>query len=321
MDKALKQRLVGASVLIALAVIVLPMLLSGKPQDTSQQTQKIELPPRPEELSFETRRFPVTDPQEDKRPAQGQQPPADAKTVDILPDKRIGGKDSPEPTLDVDETAGGGDSLQSTVETPPPAIASQDPVADDKPVPQAVSPSAPASAPQHTEAGRYLVQVASLSSSGNASRLAASLQEKNFPVLIDTVDSDVGRLNRVRVGPFEKESEAMQVSTRIGKEFAGVSPRVVDLLPDQSSAVTSPADSLVRWVVQVGSFSDADNAERLTGQIKAEGMSAYRETVTSSSSSIFRVRVGPFLEREEAIRTRQLLADRLSIEGVVMSAD
>ena len=29
MDKALKQRLVGASVLIALAVIVLPMLLGG----------------------------------------------------------------------------------------------------------------------------------------------------------------------------------------------------------------------------------------------------------------------------------------------------
>lgn len=321
MDKALKQRLVGASVLIALAVIVLPMLLSGKAQDTSQQTQKIELPPRPEELSFETRRFPVTDPQEDNLPAQGQQPPTDAKSVDILPDKRIGGRASAEATPDVSQIADGGASQQSTAGTEPAAAVSQDPVADEKPVPQAVSPSAPASAPQQTEAGRYLVQVASLSSSGNASRLAASLQQKGFPVLIDTVDSDVGRLNRVRVGPFEKESEAMQVSTRIGKEFSGVSPRVVDLLPDQSSAVTTPADSLVRWVVQVGSFSDADNAERLAGQIKADGLSAYRETVTSSSSSIFRVRVGPFLEREDAIRTRQLLADRLSIDGVVMSAD
>ena len=44
MDIALKQRLVGASVLIALAVIVLPMLLGG---------------PQPAELDFETRRYPI----------------------------------------------------------------------------------------------------------------------------------------------------------------------------------------------------------------------------------------------------------------------
>ena len=59
MDKALKQRLVGASVLIALAVIVLPMLLSGRPEGGKQETQKIELPPQPSELSFETRRYPI----------------------------------------------------------------------------------------------------------------------------------------------------------------------------------------------------------------------------------------------------------------------
>ena len=59
MDKALKQRLVGASVLIALAVVVLPMLLGGRPGDKTQQAQKIELPPQPAELDFETRRYPV----------------------------------------------------------------------------------------------------------------------------------------------------------------------------------------------------------------------------------------------------------------------
>jgi cell division septation protein DedD len=31
--------------------------------------------------------------------------------------------------------------------------------------------------------------------------------------------------------------------------------------------------------------------------------------------------VGPFLEREEAIRTQQQLSDHLKINGVVMSAD
>ena len=59
MDKALKQRLVGASVLIILAVIVLPMLLGGRSDTLKQESQQIELPQKPEELSFAKRRFPV----------------------------------------------------------------------------------------------------------------------------------------------------------------------------------------------------------------------------------------------------------------------
>jgi len=59
MDKALKQRLVGATVLIILAVIVLPMLLGGRSGTLKQESRQIEMPDRPDELSIETRRFPV----------------------------------------------------------------------------------------------------------------------------------------------------------------------------------------------------------------------------------------------------------------------
>jgi DedD protein len=165
------------------------------------------------------------------------------------------------------------------------------------------------------------VQVASLSSAENASRLMAQLQKKGFPALLDTVESDVGRLNRVRVGPFAKETDAVAASALINREFEGVSPRVLDLKPDQSAAVTNPADPLVRWVVQMGSFSDSGNAQKLVEQLRRDGMTAYREDITTKSPTIYRVRVGPFLEREEAIRTRQQLSDRLKIDGVVMSAD
>jgi hypothetical protein len=33
------------------------------------------------------------------------------------------------------------------------------------------------------------------------------------------------------------------------------------------------------------------------------------------------VRVGPFLQREDAIKADKLITERLSIDGVVMSAD
>src|SRR6056300_1150331 len=83
MDKALKQRLVGASVLIILAVIVLPMLLSGRSETLKQESRQIELPAKPDELSIETRRFPVGVPGKPVAAAeQAAQEPVQADTND-----------------------------------------------------------------------------------------------------------------------------------------------------------------------------------------------------------------------------------------------
>jgi DedD protein len=95
----------------------------------------------------------------------------------------------------------------------------------------------------------------------------------------------------------------------------------MDLRPDQAAQVTAPADPLVRWVVQVGSFSSADNADKLVERLRGERLTAFKEAVTSSGSTIFRVRAGPFAEREEAIRVSGLIKERLALDGVVMSAD
>ncbi len=73
--------------------------------------------------------------------------------------------------------------------------------------------------------------------------------------------------------------------------------------------------------MQLGSFSSLANADKLVERIRAEGLSAYRETVSTAESTIYRVRVGPFVEREEAIRVGGQIRERLSVDGVVMSAD
>jgi cell division septation protein DedD len=103
-------------------------------------------------------------------------------------------------------------------------------------------------------------------------------------------------------------------------------PRRLRLLPasKQSSLtapVTNPNDPLVRWVVQLGVFNDSRNAQKLVEQLRSEGMTAYSETMSGKPSITYRVRVGPFLEHEEAIRTQQQLSERQNIDGVVMTAD
>ncbi|MCB1734905.1 MAG: SPOR domain-containing protein [Gammaproteobacteria bacterium] len=60
MDPQLKQRLVGAAVLLSLAVIFLPLILSGPPPSATQVVRK-EIPPEPN-TEFESRVMPLTPP-------------------------------------------------------------------------------------------------------------------------------------------------------------------------------------------------------------------------------------------------------------------
>ncbi len=357
MDIALKQRLVGASVLIALAVVVLPMLLGGRPEQAAQQSQRIELPPQPAELDFQTRRYPIGE-----TPASGVPGPANSRSVTPAASSAASSTASPtssptstgdapgdvahvevqprdfEDALQGDPSAEAADSgAESEAAAPAEAGPEVRDVAQDVPqtlardVAQAAKraePSAATAMPEQASSvpaapgsGRYVVQVASFGSVANANLLAETLRGHGYGVLSDVVQSDVGTLHRVRIGPYASEAEANEAASRVRAQVTGVNPRVVDLLPEAAAQVTMPSDPLVRWVVQVGSFSAAGNADALVERLRAEGLSAYQETVSSAGSTIYRVRVGPYIERDEAIRADALINARLSLDGVVMSAD
>jgi DedD protein len=313
MDKALKQRMVGASVLIALAVIILPMLLGGRPEGENVQSRKIELPAQPPELSFETRRYPIGEQGPDE------QAKADDSTRDEpvhrLPAPKVPASTGVKP--DVVETTPGKSGIEeqtsAPVETSPePAATSPEPV---------VTKPAPVQDENSPDTGRYVVQVASFGGLDNANRLSATLSSKGYSVMTDSVKSSVGTLHRVRVGPYASEAEANQTVIDLESKVSGIKPRVMDLQPGKSAQVTTPSDPLIRWIVQVGSFSSAANAEKLVASLRLDGLSAYKETVSSSGSTIFRVRVGPFLKREDAIRVERQVREKRSLNGVVMSAD
>lgn len=302
MDTALRQRLVGASVLIALAVVVLPMLLGGRPDNEEQALKQIELPQQPPELDFETRRYPVG--QSNQRSPE----PATQSDPKPLPSPRTAPVITPALAPQESVTTEEGTAAQTGTEQP----SSQ----------EALPEIAPAvDAPVTNNSGRYVVQVASFGARDNASRLSKTLGDYGYAVLLDTVKSDVSTLHRVRVGPYDSDTEAEAAVKKIQAQVKDVKPRVMDLQPEKAAQVTRPSDPLVRWVVQVGSFSSAANADKLVARLRLESLSAYKEQVNSAGSTIYRVRVGPFLERDEAIRVDTLINDRLSIDGVVMSAN
>lgn len=309
MDIALKQRLVGASVLVALAVVVLPMLLGGRP-DEGGDSHAIEIPEQPPELDFETRRYPIGEtrlPEPDTQQPITLPAPARDQTVTRASDEEATEVVSAEPQPS-DERA-----------TPPPGTEDIAARTEEPPVNVVQPDTLPEPAPSGS--GRYIVQVASFGSENNARRLTGQLREQGYTVTSDTVRSDVGTLHRVRVGPYASETDADRAVAALQSQLRDVTPRVMDLQPGEAAPVTQPADPLVRWVVQVGSFSSSANADNLVARLKLEGMNAYSESVSSGSSAIYRVRVGPFVERDEAIRVDRVIGERMSLDGVVMSAD
>jgi cell division septation protein DedD len=117
---------------------------------------------------------------------------------------------------------------------------------------------------------------------------------------MDVVDRAAGRLHRVRVGPYAQRSDADAVVASLRSQDSGLTPRVLDLRPGDSAPVSTPSDPLVRWVVQVGSFSNSKSAEALVAELRLAGLSAFSEKVSSASGTVYKVRIGPELDRGKA---------------------
>jgi DedD protein len=140
-------------------------------------------------------------------------------------------------------------------------------------------------------------------------------------VELDTVDSAAGSLHRVRVGPFVERPAAEQALDEMNRRFPDLKPRMVDLRPEDAAPVAQPSDPMVRWVVQVGSFSDSANADKLVYQLRDSGYRAASERVTSNGQQSYKVRVGPELQRESAVLLKDRIAREFGISGLVMSAE
>ena len=65
------------------------------------------------------------------------------------------------------------------------------------------------------------------------------------------------------------------------------------------------------WAVQLGSFGNQENAERLAADLRNQGYAAFLSKLATRSGELHRVRVGPQKDRESA----EAMAARLQKAG------
>lgn len=63
---------------------------------------------------------------------------------------------------------------------------------------------------------------------------------------------------------------------------------------------TRPADAKQGFVVQIGAFKDADNAQQTAARMKEAKLPVYTDNIATKTGNVTRVRVGPFNRKEQA---------------------
>jgi DedD protein len=198
MEQQLKERLVGASVLVAIGMLVIPALLDGPDPAASV---RIGLEPSGRGGDAKTHQIRLNVPKEQR---EGPSP----RRVALA---------GPEPNSSADRPSQDPPAPRPVLDQPEPAPAERAPAPQERAQLVAPAPS-PGS-------GSWAVQVGSFSKADNAERLAADLRRQGFDVSVTKIGGSNGPMHRVRVGPVDGREDAEALAVRL--QAAGQHGRVV----------------------------------------------------------------------------------------------
>jgi len=174
MDRGLKERLVGAAVLVALGVWLIPWVLNGPERSAQSGVDALELPAPSESAPLRSQTITLDNDREPPTPAVGHSASEDPAVVSAAAQE----VDSPP--------------------SPPPTVTA------------APNPSPPDVAVATDDAGWY-VQIGSYADEENARRQADRVSTYGYEALVSSYTSSGRLMRRVRVGPQDSRAQAETV--------------------------------------------------------------------------------------------------------------
>jgi len=193
MDQGLKERLVGAAVLVAIAVWLVPWVLDGPEAPLETNSGSLQLPAAEEPMPMRTQTLRLGDAADDEAesPATAAAPPVEDEPAPAV---------APPPAETASAAAETPIVTAARTQAQPAAE-----VATSQP-PPAAPPPKPTPAPAAT--GDWTVQLGSFSDEANARRLAQRSSTFGYKAEVSSYRSGSRTLYRVRVGPSRTRAEA-----------------------------------------------------------------------------------------------------------------
>lgn len=334
MDRATTQRLWGAAVLIAIAVIFLPMLVKKPAPDSGVRDVPLDIPKAPMQPQSNVQELPLGEP--GTLPENGAVSFSDAEA----------------------------DAAQATVA--PAAVAAGDyainygnyaSASDAQKVIAALSNSGlNAYSDAVTASGKtaYRVRVGPYTTreGAEAARIEASRVNPAVKAQVIALNAVTTEPNAAKPSPTKATAVQTAVTSAPAAKATAASVKPAETAPTTAKPADKPASQPVvaetpkpkpvavkpaeapkpavtesakpaaastGFAVQLGAFSNAEEAQKLRDRARAAGFSASTETVKTDKGVLTRVKLGPTTTRQSADAMRASAQSKLGVAGVVRS--
>jgi cell division septation protein DedD len=305
MEPALKQRLVGAGVLVALAVIFLPMLVQGPAPDSGASSIPLSVPDAPKG-DFDTQELPLVEPgATPDGGALGMQAP-DASAAQSLPGDN--GDMYPAASAAGDYAVEFGDF--PSIQLADAAVASLR--ASHLPGYREAATGANGQAVQRVRIGPFATRP-----DAESARLRASQAGGRGSLQVVVLDAP-----EASTAPAADVAPAA-VATVEAPKPAATAPAPTPAKPfapaptKPAATAPKPAVADTGFAVQLAAFSKVADAVALRDRARAAGFSAFIESVATEKGTLSRVRLGPVATRADAERLQAQAQSKLGIAGAV----
>lgn len=322
MDSSLKQRLVGATVLVALAVIFLPMLVKGPAPDSGVSDVSLDIPAEPNgDAATKTVDLPLM-------PAAGvPQGGVVGMPADAQDDDTVASPTGAFPTVAAGDYVVSFGSYATTADAG-----------------QVIAALRKAGLPVFSEATRFNGRDAQRVRIGPfADRAIAESARLAAGKVNDGVDAKVVVLDAGPAGPTATPAPARiatatapaptkpeplpAVAKPTTPPAAAPAKPVATTTPAATPPAAAPAPAVVAkpaadtsktgFAVQVGAFTAAADATALRDKLRGAGFNAFTDTVTTDKGVLTRVRAGPAMNRAEADALKASIKAKLGLDGMV----
>ncbi|MHB1056536.1 MAG: SPOR domain-containing protein [Rhodanobacter sp.] len=336
----MKTRLLGAAVLIALAVLFVPMFFSSTPPAPGgDQAVSLAIPPAPDR-DLQTRTMSLAPDAAAGASSAGSLP---AQSVTPAPSDRLAtveiGSSRPR-DVETDPEAGKPPqpttvSVGSGASPSQPVIPQQGKPDTSKPAakpqtaavvpakPSTPAASAPAPAAPAAGHGSYTLNLSAYASAAGASNLERRVRALGYPVSGHAITQAGKSRTLVIAGPFETRAAAEAARLKIIQSIPGVPARLEQDAGRESTAA-APAKPAAGgkaggWAVQLAAVSSQADANALRDKLRANGFDGFVDSVQSGGKQLWRVRAGPQTQRGDAQRVHDQIKAKLGIDGNVVS--
>jgi len=119
------------------------------------------------------------------------------------------------------------------------------------------------------------------------------------------------------LAPVVEESLAPVVEESLAPVVEESLAPVVEEIPFNQEMLKNNAVGQMNWVVQVGSFSSKDNAEKLNQKVKKAGFHSFVNPITQNNKIMHQVCLGPEYNETDAMNLLKGIKNKMKLNGII----